>query len=113
MKMPHASSETAALLDALLEGDPRVKVRKMFGHPAGFANGNMCVGTFGGELFVRLGDSEGRLLSQTPGVRRFEPMPGRPMKQYFVLPPAILQKPAQAKKWVARSIEYVLSLPPK
>ena len=85
----------------------------MFGQPAAFANGNMCAGTFGSDLFVRLSTKDVETLSRVPGVRPFEPMPGRPMRQYLVLPPALLGKPARAREWVERSIEYALSLPPK
>lgn len=113
MKMPKASPEAAQLLETLLSGEPRVEVRKMFGHPAAFAKGNMCVGTFGDQIFVRLSESDGAALSGLPGTRRFEPMPGRPMKHYFVLPPGVLRDPAASKKWVRKSVEYALSLPAK
>jgi TfoX/Sxy family transcriptional regulator of competence genes len=113
VKMPKASPESAQRLEELLPAHPHVRVRKMFGHPAAFANGNLCVGTFGRQLFVRLAEADAAVLSKVPGVRAFEPMPGRPMKQYFVLPPALLDTPAVARKWVARSIDYTLSLPPK
>lgn len=113
MKMPRASASAAKQLESLIAGDPRVQVRKMFGQPAGFVNGNMCVGTFGTDLFVRLSKDDIPVLSKVAGVRPFEPMPGRPMKQYLVLPPALLENPTQARKWVVRSIEYALSLPPK
>ena len=113
MKLPKPSAEAAQRLQTLLSGDPRVEVRKMFGHPAAFANGNMCVGTFGDDVFVRLDEPGVRALTKVTGVRPFEPMPGRPMKQYLVLPPSLLKNSAQSKKWVQRSIEYALTLPPK
>ena len=109
--MPKASPEASNRLETLLAGDPRVRIRKMFGQPTAFVNGNMCVGTYGTDLFVRLGEADIRTLSKVPGVRHFEPMPGRPMKQYLVLPRSLLEKPIQARKWVVRSIEYALSLP--
>ena len=113
MKMPRASPGAAKRLETLLAGDSRVEVRKMFGQPAAFVNGNMCAGTFGDDVFVRLDEKDVRALSKVRGVRHFEPMPGRPMKHYLVLPPALLKDRDQARKWVASSIEYVLSLPPK
>ena len=112
MEMPRASAGAAKRLEALVGEEPRVRLRKMFGQPAAFANGNLCVGVFGADLFVRLSEEDVRTLAKAPGVRRFEPMPGRPMKQYLVLPAAMLQKTAEARKWVARSFEYSLSLPP-
>lgn len=113
MEMPRASAEATRRLESLVAGDPRVRLRKMFGQPAAFVNGNLCAGTFGNGLFVRLGEADVATLATVREVRHFEPMPGRPMRQYLVLPPAILQKTAEARKWVARSIDYVLSLPPK
>jgi len=85
----------------------------MFGHPAAFVNGNLCVGTFGNDMFVRLDEPGVQGLSKIEGVRPFEPMPGRPMKQYLVLPPSLLKNPTKARSWVQRSIDYVLTLPPK
>lgn len=113
MKMPAPSPEAKERLISLLAGETRVQVRKMFGHPAAFANGNMCVGTFGTDLFVRLSEPDIQALSKVEGVRTFEPLPGRSMKQYLVLPPSLLRDAKSSRKWVRRSIEYALSLPPK
>lgn len=113
MRMPKASAGVTRQLERLLAGEPRIRLRKMFGQPAAFANGNLCVGTFGPLLFVRLSEEDGRVLSKTPGVRGFEPMPGRVMKHYFVLPRAVLARPAESKKWVQRAIDYASTLPPK
>jgi len=111
--MPKVSELARKRLESLISGDKRVVVRMMFGQPAGFVNGNLCLGTFGAELFVRLNGSDFGTVSRIKGVHPFEPMPGRPMKHYAVLPPALLGKTAEARGWVQRSIEYVLTLPPK
>ena len=36
-------------------------------------------------------------------------MPERTMKEYVVVPPALLKKPALMKKWIASSLKYVMS----
>jgi TfoX/Sxy family transcriptional regulator of competence genes len=113
MRMPRPSAETTDLLERLLAGDARVKIRKMFGPPCGFVQGNMCVGTFGRQLFVRLNVSDHAKATRIRGVHLFEPMPGRPMKEYVVLPPAVLGNPPLSKKWVRRSVDYASTLPPK
>lgn len=113
MKIPEPSPAALERLRTLLAGDSRVQLRKMFGQPAAFVQGNLCVGAFGNELFVRLNEADARILSKVPGVRHFEPAPGRPMKQYFVLPRALLEDRVQAKKWIARSIEFAANLPAK
>lgn len=113
MKMPPPSPTATERLELLFGGDPRIRLRKMFGQPAAFVNGNLCAGIFGRDLFMRLDGADVQVLSKVAGVRPFEPMPGRRMTHYLVLPPKLLGQPALAKKWAARSIQYVLSLPAK
>jgi TfoX/Sxy family transcriptional regulator of competence genes len=113
MKIPKPSAAATERLRALVSGDPRVQIKKMFGHAAAFVNGNLCVGTFGDDVFVRLSESDCQEAAKIRGARPFEPMPGRPMKQYLVLPPSLLSKPSLSRKWVGRSISFVVALPPK
>ena len=39
-------------------------------------------------------------------------MPGRPMKEYVVVPPALVG-PAEVEDWVRRSLAYAEQLPPR
>ncbi len=111
--MPKPSADAGARLTALVGDDPRVEIRKMFGYPAGFVNGNLCVGTFGSQFFVRLSEADVPTAARIPGARPFEPMAGRPMRQYIVLPDSILDSPKLSSKWLERSIAYVTTLPAK
>ena len=43
----------------------------------------------------------------------FAPMPGRPMREYLVLPPDTAADPAAAEPWLSRALAYVEQLPPK
>jgi hypothetical protein len=44
----------------------------------------------------------------------FEPMAGRPMREYVVLPPAWREdEPHRVREWVARSLDHAEELPPK
>ncbi len=43
----------------------------------------------------------------------FEPMPGRPMREYVALPDEVIADPAELRAWVERAVEYVRGLPPK
>jgi TfoX/Sxy family transcriptional regulator of competence genes len=87
-------------------------IRKMFGFPAGFIGGNMAVGLHQDTLIVRLPEDErrGRLEA---GWQQFEPMPGRPMREYLALPEAIAADPSEARRWMERAADYVRTLPPK
>ena len=91
---------------------PEVERRKMFGYPAAFVNGNMAAGLHQAGLVLRLDEeSRGALLSK--GGPPFEPMPGRVMRDYVVAPQQFAAKRAELKRWLARSIAYASSLPPK
>ena len=43
----------------------------------------------------------------------FEPMPGRPMRQYVETPPEVAADVAAVRHWVERAAAYVRTLPPK
>jgi TfoX/Sxy family transcriptional regulator of competence genes len=87
-------------------------VRKMFGYPAGFANGHMFTGIFASSWFVRLPDGSRTELASAGGTE-FAPMPGRPMREYLVLPDALAADADAAMPWVMRALEYTQQLPPK
>ncbi|MCI4345233.1 MAG: TfoX/Sxy family protein [Thermoplasmata archaeon] len=113
MKMPGADPAAIAKFEALRPRRPDVIVKKVFGHPAAFVRGNMFMGVFGEQVFVRLSEPALAELGKHPGVRFFEPMPGRAMRGYAVLPATLLAKPRAAGAWVQKSFEFASSLPPK
>ena len=105
----------AALVDRFTEvvaARPSMTTRKTFGNPTAYLNGNMATGLFGAGWFVRLAAADGRELLEAGGAP-FEPMPGRPMRGYILLPAALLDDSAAAGRWVDRAIAHVATLPPK
>jgi len=113
MKLPKPASASTELFEKLVEGDARLTVKKVFGNPTAFVNGNMCFGVFGLDVFFRLSDGDLKLAERIPGARPFEPMPRRPMRGYLVLPPPVLKDRREARRWVERSVEHTRTLPPK
>jgi TfoX/Sxy family transcriptional regulator of competence genes len=113
MKMPKPAPRALERFEALLPDHPEVSHRLVFGHPAAFVRGNMFFGVFGEALFVRLSESDRDELRRVPGARPFEPMPGRAMSGYMVLPEPLLSDSATAEEWVGRSLRWTASLPPK
>jgi TfoX/Sxy family transcriptional regulator of competence genes len=88
--------------------------RKMFGYPAYFINGNMFAGLFGDSLFLRFSKPEREeILKTNSEAKHFEPMTGRTMKEYVVIPKSIYSKDALFSKWLNKSVKYASSLPPK
>ena len=59
----------------------------MFGYPAAFVGGNMATGLFADHWVVRLPEAEIEA-AKAAGAGSFEPMPGRPMKAFVVIPSA-------------------------
>lgn len=112
-KMPKPDEATKEFFRSIVPEHPAVQVRPMFGQLAAFVNGNMFTGIHGGDLFVRLPE-EDRAALEAEGGGPFEPMAGRPMREYVVLPPAWREDhPDRVREWVARSLDHAEGLPPK
>ena len=114
--MPKPSDATKERFRALLPEDPRVQSKPMFGQLAGFVNGYMFTGIFGDSIFVRPSEGDRATLMDKHGARVFEPMAGRPMKDYVVLPDTWLHDPkrdADVRTWIGRSLETTAALPAK
>jgi hypothetical protein len=104
--------EMVAVFEDAFPGPPAV-ARQMFGYPAGFVNGNLFMSLFQGSLVLRLPDGRRAELLGMEGAATFEPMPGRPMKEYVVVPPSLAARPEVLEPWVAKALAYGGSLPPK
>jgi hypothetical protein len=89
--------------------------RKMFGCACGFLGGNMFMGLFEDRLFLRLAEADRAALLAEEGAEPFDPMGGRPMREYVVVPAAWLEgdDDERLRAWVARAAHYGRGLPPK
>ena len=90
-------------------GEPR----KMFGYPAAFANGNMFAGLHEVGLILRLPEREREAFLRRDGARRFEPLPGRVMREYVVAPEPLADQSAALRRWLETAFGYASSLPAK
>ena len=113
MDFTPSQAELAALFDRLAPADPDVSRRKMFGWPAAFVGGRMFAGLHRDTMVVRLGTAELAAFLALPGARPFEPMPGRPMTGYAVVPEAMLADEPEIRAWLQRSLAFTRTLPPK
>jgi TfoX/Sxy family transcriptional regulator of competence genes len=110
--MPKPTEETKDLFASVVPDHPAVKIRPMFGQLSAFVNGNMFMGIFGDDVLVRVPDADREALLSAGG-RPFEPMAGRPMREYVVLPRAWRDQPDLVREWAARSLDHAEELPPK
>ncbi|HEV2439333.1 MAG TPA: TfoX/Sxy family protein [bacterium] len=115
MKMQWRKSPEALvrIFDTLVPDDPRVQRRQMFGYPAAFAAGHLFMSLFEDSLVLRLPDDDRDAFLRMKGASHFEPMPGRPMREYVVAPPAMMARPKSLAPWIRRSLDYARSVPPK
>jgi len=113
MEWKKASAETVETFGRIVPDAPGVEKRKMFGYPCSFLNGNMFLGVHGDNIIIRLSAADAAEFRETPGAHTFEPAPGRAMKEYSVVPPALLASASELEAWIQRSLDYVGALPPK
>ena len=90
-----------------------VEPRKMFGYPAVFVNGNMIAGLVRDRMVIRLAVEDRERFLALPGAAPFIAMKGRVMKQWAVVPPAMVKSPARLGRWLTRALAHGRSLPPK
>lgn len=86
--------------------------RTMFGMPAAFLNGNMTAGIFADSIMVRLSEAD-RAARLAEGWSLFEPMPGRPMREYVAAPPTVVAAPDALEDLIGQAAAFVRTLPPK
>ena len=111
-KWERSPDELVAAFATYVASIPDAESRKMFGYPAAFVNGQMFAGLFGPEMILRLSESDRAAFVAQTGASAFEPMPGRPMREYVVVPEAVRMSPA-LDHWLEWSARYARSLPPK
>jgi len=73
----------------------------------------MFAGLHEAGMVLRLPNEQRTEFLQLKGAKPFEPMPGRVMREYVVVPKVLLNAPEQLRTWVEKSLAYVSSLPAK
>jgi TfoX/Sxy family transcriptional regulator of competence genes len=110
MEIPKPTEEDKEYFRSLVPDDHRVEVKPMFGNLGAFVNGNMFMGLFGSDVGLKLDEPDRRALLETDGAGPFGPAE-RPMGGYVTAPRSSTR--AELESWVAKSLSYVGSLPPK
>jgi TfoX/Sxy family transcriptional regulator of competence genes len=113
VKIPKPDKVPVDLFRSLVPDHPDVTVRPMFGNISAFVNGNMFFGVFGNDLFVRLSAEDQAELLKKKGASNLEPMKGRPMKDYIIMPQAWKNETQTMRGWIFKSLDWSAKLPPK
>ncbi|HVP79931.1 MAG TPA: TfoX/Sxy family protein [Thermodesulfobacteriota bacterium] len=112
-KWAPAPREAVAAFEAATSGLAGAEPRKMFGYSCVFAKGNMFAGLHEAGMVLRLPEEQRAEFLRLKGAQPFEPMPGRVMREYVVVPKTLLNATEKLRTWVERSLAYVSSLPAK
>jgi len=112
-KMPKSPPELVARFDAVTADFPEATRRLTFGYPCLYVGGNMVSGLFASRWHVKLGPEERQALEAIPGAAPFEPMPGRPMTGFTLMPRSVVDDDDEIHAWVGRAVRYGTTLPPK
>lgn len=112
MKLKKASPELVETFNSVVPGPP-VERRTMFGYPCAFLNGNLFMGLHSNGMILRLSEDERIEIGKKMGAKISEPMPGRPMREYILVPTKLIESTRALAKWVDRAYAYAKSLKPK
>ena len=105
--------ELAHRIRDVVEGEPGLGEKRMFGGLAFLVNGNMAVSASGqGGLLLRIDPGQADSLVDQEHVRRFE-MRGREMDGWLHVDVESIETDDELRRWVSHGLTYARSLPPK
>ena len=113
MKMEKSPQALIDLFERVTPHAPEVEHKKMFGYPVCFVNGNMWTGLYANTMMMRCGEEMRERAISGHDATIFEPMPGRPMKEYVMVPDSVMKDETLLSSWLAESLEFVSKLPVK
>jgi TfoX/Sxy family transcriptional regulator of competence genes len=110
MKWKKPSEKISLFLEERLK-NVECQSRTMFGCPSYFINDNMFIGAYGDDIFIRLAPADiEETLKTFPHAKRFEPRPGRVMKEYVALQKSVYTKKEVFSDLLRKSLSYTRSL---
>jgi DNA transformation protein len=101
------------LFDATVVADRRVERRTLFGCPAAFVGGHLAGTVFRDQFVLKLGEADAARLHAGRVPQQFEPLPGRRMRELFVVPRGVVTDRKVLRDWIRCALERVAAWPPK
>ena len=102
----------ASRMRQLLNNQPELVEKKMFGGIGFMLRGNMACGVNKDDLIVRVGPDNYERAVIRPHARPFD-FTGRPMKGWAIVEHDGYVVDDDLKSWVEEGVKFALSLPPK
>ena len=112
--MPSTDQGLVDRIDGLMSALP-VRRRKMFGTSSWFleSNDQMFSGVWGDGLMLRVGEDETNRLVRSGEAVAFDPMGGRPMKEYVLVDAGSIAEDDSLTSWLNRGAQFTATLPTK
>jgi hypothetical protein len=105
--------ELADRIREVVQGEPGLTEKAMFGGLAFLVGGNMAVSASGqGGMLLRCDPAQTEDLVREPHVARFE-MRGREMDGWLRVDPEAVDAEDDLRRWVSHGVTYARSLPAK
>lgn len=113
-KWPDMDKGLEERIDGLMASMP-VRRKKMFGTSAWFmeSNDQMFAGVWADGVMVRIGQEEALSLIETGGAESFDPMGGRPMKEYVYVNGERIAEDRELVDWLERAAGFASTLAAK
>ena len=102
----------AERIRAVLERQPGITEKMMFGGVCFLLNGNMLVAIWIDGLVARLGPEVGAAALAQPHVGPMD-LTGKPMKGWVIIQPAGIARESDLNSWIQLALEFVKGLKPK
>lgn len=113
-KWPDMDKVLEERIDGLMASMP-VRRKKMFGTSSWFmeANEQMFAGVWADGVMVRVGQEEATGLIESGGADNFDPMGGRPMKEYVFVDGEKIAEDGELLDWLERGAGFASTLAAK
>ena len=99
-------------IDHLYIANEELVKNKRLGWVGWLINGHMCIGIYGDLLIIRVGNSLAKALLEKPGVERFN-QADETAGKILSIDSSIYEDTEVLQKFLARSLKFTSSLPPK
>ena len=104
------NEELEVLLDDIT-GELPTEKKMMFGCPAYFAGGKMFAGVFEDGIFLRFNEQDRiMLLENDDELSHFDPLGGKPMREYLSFPEPYITDIAALEDLVHKAWSYAMSI---
>src|SRR5690348_16653268 len=105
--------ENHPIFHAALPKDPRIETMVMFGGVAAKVNGHIFAGLFGRSTMIWLPEPERDEALSLDGAAMFDPMGNGRATDKVMLPEAMMDEPAELRRWLTRAFKAAADLPKK